>query len=325
MRAFFLEFCMNPWTSFWQQGHSTTFGPFFSGGYEGAVKNWWLKTLESQNTTADLLDIGCGNGALVIPTLGVLKSGSYCGIDLADVKLSAPAAKLAQANPNFSAKLLSKVPAESLPFDDNSFDLASSIYGVEYSNMDQATREIYRVLRVNGQFHALMHSTESVITEMTARALREYKDEDMAKILESLNTIDGELNRLKSPVGLKSSLDAEAARERLNALAHKHMSNLDPKTGNAIMVQFVGDSLKYFKILKQSQEVRADYLNGLQREFAASRERYTAMAQAAKSTEEIYAVVESLKTIGFKTAAAERFYSDLEQKELAAWQVCATK
>jgi hypothetical protein len=91
------------------------------------------------------------------------------------------------------------------------------------------------------------------------------------------------------------------------------------------MVQFVGDSLKYFKILKQSQEVRADYLSGLETEFAASRERYTAMAQAAKSTEEIDAVVESLKTIGFKTAAAERFYSDLEQKEVAAWHVCATK
>ena len=130
---------------------------------------------------------------------------------------------------------------------------------------------------------------------------------------------------MKSPAGLKSSLDAEEARERLNALAHKHMSDLDPKTGNAIMVQFVGDSLKYFKILKQSQEVRADYLSGLEREFAASRERYTAMAQAAKSTEEIDAVVESLKTIGFKTAASERFYSDLEQKELAAWHVCATK
>ena len=316
---------MEPWSSFWQQGHSTTFGPFFSDGYEGAVKNWWLQILEPFRPSADLLDIGCGNGALVIPTLDVLKHGSYRGIDLADVKFSVPATKLRQANPNFDAKLLSKVPAESLPFEDNSFDLASSIYGIEYSDIDQSTREIYRVLRVNGQFQALIHATESVITEMTTRALGEYDDEDMAKILESLNTIDGELNRLKSPAGLKSSADAEAARESLNTLAHKHMSDLDPKTGNAIMVQFVGDSLKYFKILKQPRDVRADYLSGLEREFAASRERYTAMAKAAKSADEIDAIVVSLNTIGFKTATAERFYSDSEKKELAAWHICAVK
>ena len=316
---------MEPWSSFWQQGHSTTFGAFFSDGYEGAVKNWWLQILEPFRPSADLLDIGCGNGALVIPTLEILKSGTYRGIDLADVKFSVPATKLRKANPDFDAKLLSKVPAESLPFDDHSFDLASSIYGVEYSDIDQSTREIYRVLRVSGQFQALIHATESVITEMTTRALSEYKDEDMAKIIESLNTIDGELNRLKSPADLKSSADAEAARESLNALAHKHMSDLDPKTGNAIMVQFVGDSLKYFKILKQSQDVRADYLSGLEREFAASRERYTAMAQAAKSADEIDAIVASLNTIGFKKATAERFYSDSEQKELAAWHICAIK
>ena len=71
--------------------------------------------------------------------------------------------------------------------------------------------------------------------------------------------------------------------------------------------------------------MRADYLSGLEREFAASRERYTAMAKAAKSADEIDAIVASLNTIGFKTATAERFYSDSEQKELAAWHICAVK
>ena len=316
---------MEPWSSFWQQGHSTTFGHFFRGGYEGAVKDWWVALLEPYSPSADILDIGCGNGALVIPTLEVLSRGSYSGVDLAKVEFSAPAKAKRNANPGFDAELFGQTPAESLPFEDNSFDLASSIYGIEYSDITQSTAEIYRVLRKQGKFQALMHASESVITEMTARALGEYRDEDMAKIMDSLTTIDKELNRLKEPARLKSSRKAEDARENLNKLANKYMSNLDPKTGNAIMVQFAGDALKYFKILKQSDDVRSDYLRGLESEFAASRERYIAMANAAMSANQMDGIVKSLKDLGFKSVTADLFYSDSENKELAAWNICALK
>ena len=316
---------MEPWSSFWQQGHSTTFGHFFRGGYEGAVKDWWVALLEPYSPSADILDIGCGNGALVIPTLEVLSRGSYSGVDLAKVEFSAPAKAKRNANPGFDAELFGQTPAESLPFEDNSFDLASSIYGIEYSDITQSTAEIYRVLRKQGKFQALMHASESVITEMTARALGEYRDEDMAKIMDSLTTIDKELSRLKEPARLKSSRKAEDARENLNKLANKYMSNLDPKTGNAIMVQFVGDALKYFKILKQSDDVRSDYLRGLESEFAASRERYIAMANAAMSANQMDGIVKSLKDLGFKSVTADLFYSDSENKELAAWNICALK
>ena len=281
--------------------------------------------MEPYSPSADILDIGCGNGALVIPTLEVLRAGSYSGVDLAKVEFSAPAKAKRNSNPNFDAELFGQTPAESLPFEDDSFDLASSIYGIEYSDITQSTAEIYRVLRKQGKFQALMHASESVITDMTARALGEYRDEDMAKIMDSLISIDNELNRLKDLARLKSSTKAEKARENLNKFASQYMSNLDPKTGNAIMVQFVGDALKYFKILKQSAQVRSDYLQGLESEFAASRERYIAMANAAKSANQMDDIVKSLKNLGFKSVTADLFYSDSENKELAAWNICALK
>ena len=281
--------------------------------------------MEPYSPSADILDIGCGNGALVIPTLEVLRAGSYSGVDLAKVEFSAPAKAKRNSNPNFDAELFGQTPAESLPFEDDSFDLASSIYGIEYSDITQSTAEIYRVLRKQGKFQALMHASESVITDMTARALGEYRDEDMAKIMDSLSSIDNELNRLKDLARLKSSAKAEEARENLNKFASQYMSNLDPKTGNAIMVQFVGDALKYFKILKQSAQVRSDYLQGLESEFAASRERYIAMANAAKSANQMDGIVKSLKNLGFKNVTADLFYSDSENKELAAWNICALK
>ena len=316
---------MEPWTSFWQQGHSTTFGPFFKNGYEGAVKNWWLDVLKIDKTRVDLLDIGCGNGALLIDTLGFLENGSYTGIDLADVQFSEPALKKMSLYPEFEATLHNQTAAESLPFSAASFDLVSSIFGIEYSDLNKSIPEAFRVLRPNGAFKALIHAKESVITEMSVRALGEYRDADMSTILESLTTIDAELNRLKSPASLKKSNKAESARSNLNTLAQKYMSNLDPRTGNAIMVQFVGDSLKFFKILRHSEAVRRDYLNGLKSEFDASRSRYKAMAAAAKSADQIGDITAVMQDIGFKSVESAYLHSDQEKKEIAAWQLTATK
>ena len=325
MRAFFLGILMESWSSFWQQGHSTTFGPFFGGGYDGAVKQWWLDVVGHFDDGVAILDVACGNGALLIPTLEKFTSGRYRGIDLANVSLSAVAKRLSADKPNFDAKLFSEVPAESLPFDDDCFDLASSIFGFEYSDINKSTSEIFRVLKPNGQFQALIHATESVITQMTTRALSEYRDADMASIVKSLNIIEQELARLGNPSLLKSSQEAETARTTINALAEKYMSDLDPQTGNAIMVQFVGDSLKYFKIIKETEPVRRKYLEGLESEFTASRQRYRAMKKAAKSREEIEELVELFRKTGFNSVEASNFYSNSTSKELAAWHLCASK
>ncbi|MEC7955901.1 MAG: hypothetical protein VX158_01650, partial [Pseudomonadota bacterium] len=60
---------MEPWTSFWQHGHSTTFGAFFRNGYDGAIKHWWQHIIAGLPPHADILDVGCGNAALLIELL----------------------------------------------------------------------------------------------------------------------------------------------------------------------------------------------------------------------------------------------------------------
>ena len=71
---------MEPWSSFWQQGHSTTFGHFFRGGYEGAVKDWWVALLEPYSPSADILDI-----ILIVNHILNVQSLSNLGEYLADV------------------------------------------------------------------------------------------------------------------------------------------------------------------------------------------------------------------------------------------------
>ena len=316
---------MEPWTSFWEHGHSTTFGAFFKDGYDGAIKSWWHQILTSVPQPVDVLDIGCGNGALLLDLLEKRITGSYTGVDLASVKLSDVAKQKLNVNNTLKAQLKPKTDAEQLPFESESLDLTVSVFGIEYSDLKKSLPEAIRVLKPGGAFHALMHADESVISSMSARALSEFQDDDMASIVKNLNTIDQQLNELRIPAKLKTSREAEAARTDLNALAQKYMSNLDPETGNAIMVQFVGDALKYFKMIKQSDVVRKRYIDGLSAEFAASRQRYHAMAAAAQNEADVHSIQTLLQTQPCASVRVEKFFADPDQKELAGWHISARK
>ena len=316
---------MEPWTSFWEHGHSTTFGAFFKDGYDGAIKSWWQKILTNVPQPADVLDIGCGNGALLLDLLEQKITGSYTGVDLAGVKLSDVAKEKLNASNALKAQLKPNTNAEQLPIESASVDVAASVFGIEYSDLQKSLPEAIRVLKPGAAFHALMHADESVISSMSARALNEFQDEDMTTIVANLTTIDQQLNELRIPAKLKTSREAEAARTNLNALAQKYMSNLNPETGNAIMVQFVGDALKYFKMIKQSDVIRKKYINGLSAEFAASRQRYHAMAAAAQSEADVQNIQILLQALPCTSVTVEKFFADPDHKELAGWHISACK
>jgi ubiquinone/menaquinone biosynthesis C-methylase UbiE len=316
---------MEPWTSFWQHGHSTTFGAFFKDGYDGAIKHWWRQTIAELPPYADILDIGCGNAALLIELLDSKQHGTYTGVDLAGVTINEVAKKKLEQSTGLRAELKSHTNAENLPLESESIDLAASVFGIEYSDLKKSLPEALRVLKPNGLFHALIHAADSVISTMSARALSEFQDADMHKIVANIRVINQEIDELRLPARLKQSQIAENARAELNDLAQKYMSDLHPDTGNAIMVQFVGDALKYFKILNQSDTVRSKYIDGLESEFRASRRRYAAMAEAAKSEADIVEIESLLQQQKCAGINIEKFFADKDRKELGGWHISVRK
>lgn len=316
---------MEPWTSFWQHGHSTTFGAFFRNGYDGAIKHWWQHIIAGLPSHADILDVGCGNAALLIELLDSEQHGTYTGVDLAGVRINEAAKQKLKQQDGLTALLKSHTNAEDLPLESDSIDLVVSVFGIEYSDLQHSLPEAVRVLRRGGSLHSLMHAAESVISTMSARALSEFQDDDMNTIVASLRVIDQQLNELRVPNRLKQSQSAEAARTRLNNLAQKYMRDLNPDSGNAIMVQFVGDALKFFKLLKQSDSVRRQYIDGLETEFQASRHRYTAMAEAAKSEIDVVEVERLLQEQKCEAITIKKFFADKDQKELGGWNVSVRK
>ena len=96
---------------------------------------------QTQDSTANILDVGCGTGA----NLEMLSEfGAAEGVDVSTEALS-----FCQARGLEKVKLGA---AEALPYDDNSFDLATGLDVVEHLDDDLAgLKEMRRVLRPGGR------------------------------------------------------------------------------------------------------------------------------------------------------------------------------
>src|SRR3546814_17538773 len=110
-----------------------------------------------------MLDIATGNGP--IPQLAC----THCAagmprIDAIDLAQVAPAWVSSQPEPCRQAlHFHSGVSPEALPFDDNSFDLVTSQYGIEYCDDVRTKPEVARVLAPDSRVDLLMHPADSTL------------------------------------------------------------------------------------------------------------------------------------------------------------------
>ena len=86
----------------------------------------------------DVLDVGCGNDATAAGLTGKRITGSYTGVDLAGVKLSDVAKEKLNASNALKAQLKPNTDAEQLPIESASVDVAVSVFGIEYSDLQKS-------------------------------------------------------------------------------------------------------------------------------------------------------------------------------------------
>ncbi len=106
----------------------------------------WLTAQLGRTEEKRVLDIGCGNGALLQQLSGRIASGT--GVD-ASVNMIAQAKKrcAAQSNLDFAT-----IVGPHLPFPDDSFDVVVSLLSFRYLDWDPMIAEILRVLKPGGRF-----------------------------------------------------------------------------------------------------------------------------------------------------------------------------
>jgi len=106
---------------------------------------WFSKNLKLESSQT-VLDIGCGNGALLKEFAPKVQNGY--GVDLSE-SLLAFANKMHESNGHIS---FHQIDSPKLPFEDHSIDVATSLLSFRYLDWDPLMAELKRVLKPNGRF-----------------------------------------------------------------------------------------------------------------------------------------------------------------------------
>lgn len=161
------------WEDYYRGGAlaSCPVGP--GGGYTQELRDVWVEFFSGLPESARILDIGTGNGAVALIALETAAAvGRHYEIHGTDLALINPARDVQGGSQLFTGiQFHARVATEQLPFEAASFDAVSGQYALEYTNVDQALREIHRVLKPGGGAQFILHHADSIVAQKARASL----------------------------------------------------------------------------------------------------------------------------------------------------------
>ncbi|MBL8022459.1 MAG: class I SAM-dependent methyltransferase [Leptospirales bacterium] len=152
----------------------------------------YIRSLLRGETTADLLDLGCGSGFALSQMEGSFKNAT--GIDMSPEAIA--------FGQQFTTAKLMVGNAEKLPFKDKSFDAIVSTDAFEHIPDDNAAmREAFRVLRPGGPIVVYSPSTIGILSNTPLAEL--YHDSEKSYLLDQRYYTIQTLTELAEKAGFK--------------------------------------------------------------------------------------------------------------------------
>lgn len=222
------------WSSFWAEANLTSFRDSFSSNYDAQIADFWRSQFAELQTGSRILDLCTGNGAIAILaaqySLEHKQDFTVVATDAAEIHCDA----LQERFPDLSKALstiefIDETRIEDLVLPANSFDLISSQFGIEYTDVASSAPQIATLLRAEGRFVALSHCPQSAVMDSMHDDELDYALEHELGILAALGAyVEGK----QSFIELRSTL--RRASERLVA---------ECKTQEAPLRVYLRDSL----------------------------------------------------------------------------------
>lgn len=209
------------WSSFWASGALHSCVGSFADNYEGAIGGFWRDQFGQLPSPAAVLDLATGNGALP-RLLREMSEGEDPPPSIHAVDLARVAPRWFRPELHRNVSFHPGVGMEALPFADQSFDLVTSQYGLEYARWPDALDEAARVCRPDGRLAFALHHADSVIVRVGRAELSQQRlllagDGLLAAAMDVLPWIA----KARAADPAASGAAARAARERYNlAMAH---------------------------------------------------------------------------------------------------------
>lgn len=195
------------WKQFWQSGHIASCMPDREAT-EQEIGSHWREFFAGLPADSRILDVATGNGVLLRQAATTEQGASFelVGVDLAAIDPLNDAPGELAAHPKL--RFVGETDAASLPFDDTSFDVVVSQYGLEYADLTEALTEVERVLGAGGRLHWLAHSEQSEVVAQNRDRHRQI-DLLLAKDgpLDAMGQLVARLKRGKNPGLAMNRLD----------------------------------------------------------------------------------------------------------------------
>lgn len=141
------------WASFWKSGGDGGCLPCAQGAVEEAQRACWEAFAQRLPRGARVLDLGTGNGVVLVRMGRVRPDLKLTGVDASPYLPPAPK----------GVSLRAGVPIEKLPFAAAGFDAVTAQFGYEYADTALAAREVARVLKPGGIFQLMIHRRDGPI------------------------------------------------------------------------------------------------------------------------------------------------------------------
>ncbi|AKS43137.1 class I SAM-dependent methyltransferase [Wenzhouxiangella marina] len=169
------------WSDYWASGALTSLPQDFAGNYDGEVEQFWRQCFSrlSGRSDARMLDVCTGNGPIaLLAARWAEEAGQALSIMAVDAATPNPGAliRTARGIQDLLGRIdfIASTPIEALPFDEAEFDLITSQYGIEYSDLSRSAPELARVLKPGGELAVVTHGADSDMVETMAREAEDY-------------------------------------------------------------------------------------------------------------------------------------------------------
>lgn len=297
------------WSEYWQaEGRGGEVFVDADGNRHPALAEFWTPMFSSLANGASVIDIASGAGSI----FSHLDDPGRFELHATDI--SAEALKLMEARmPGVRTHC---GPAEALPYDDQSFELVVSQFGIEYGG-DAAFAEAARLVAPGGRLVALVHIEDGYIDSRNA-----------AELSGAMAAIDGAFIDHATAVTRAVFADDRAAFEAAAA----HFAKAERALAEAHDAHTHGVHAHLYAGFRQLFENRSQYdekdvvgwLDDMRGELERNVDRLTAMRRAAVSEERLARVTDVLRAAGLGEVATEHFMTPGNELPVA-WQLDARR
>jgi hypothetical protein len=275
-----------PWTLYWQADRLDSAEANHSPDDAAAMHAFWRSLAAAMPAGGTVIDLATGNGTVPAALLGENPDLIITGVDMADID---PVRFLSTPGALASVDFRGGTDICSLPFDDGSFDAATSQFGIEYTPLEQTIHEAVRVIVGGGEVQQLMHrASREIVAPAAARRFE----------MEALLADDGVLQKLALFVADDTPAD------ELEAAGEAHLASDVIRTAGISGQIFEGINQAIKLVTTSNRQGARELCATMQMRLAADRDRLQFLEDCALDASGFDAVVKLLEASGVSTEAA---------------------